>query len=185
MKNEKLSFPNFEGTVNTNLIIKICRPFREEYEDFPDPVPRVIEMLNLNKFAQLAVISSMLRVAEENMEGNDSVMRRINMLMLEDEDPNLALLFQHQRLLCDALLLTMNEGVLRDDMQVHYDHIDLADQVVVKAPLLPTLNFMDLPSLENTGGRTDFERGMQQMLNKYDRNGYYRQFYRPNNIDSS
>lgn len=179
MKNEILSFPNFAGSVSTNLIVKICRPFRQEYEDFPDPVPRVIEMLNLKKFAELAVVASMLGVAAENMEGDDPVMRRINLQMREDEDLNLALLFQYHRLIRDSLLLTMNQGILRDDRQVHFDHIDLAEQVVIKAPLLPTLNFIDLPSLENTGGRTDFERGMQQILRKYDRNDHYRTFFDP------
>lgn len=177
MNNEQLSFKYFRGSVNRHQISRICLPFRKEYKGFPDPVPRIIEMLGQPKFAQLAVVSSLLAVAENNIDDNDHIMRRVKLHMLDGEDPNLTILFEYHRLLSDALLLTMNQGVLSDRDQVHLDHVDIAEKVVRTAPLFPTLTIMELPSLEQTGGRTDLERNLPKILNKYDRNGYYRSLY--------
>jgi hypothetical protein len=177
VNNELLAFKYFKGSVNRRQISQICLPFRQEYKGFPDPVPRIIEMLGQPKFAQLAVVSALLAVAEDNIDDSDHIMRRVKLHMLDGEDPNLTILFEYHSLLSDALLLTMNQGVLSDRRQVHLDHVDIAEQVVRTAPLFPTLTIMDLPSLEQTGGRTDLERNLPKILNKYDRNDYYRRYY--------
>jgi len=161
------AFPGFEGFTSASIIKKHSKLAKADR--MPDPVPRVIQILGQPKFGELAVTSFMLKDIEDRLPGEDELARHINFILIADEDPNIVITQGYHSLLMNALVRTLNQGVLNEKKQVNELHVMAAERVVFESQMRPKKTFLDLPSIDQTGGLTDYQRGVNALFRQYDR----------------
>lgn len=165
---KKFSFPKFSGFTTESIIKKHCKAV-EAPAGFADPREKVMSIFPMRQFLELSVVFFMLKDIEDTLEGATSLDRRIKLILMED-DPNVSLLLEYRGLLANALTRTMNQGIYDERRQVNWEHIDAAKNILFETDMRPQISIIDLPPLEQTGGLSRFEIGVNRLLDKYDRN---------------
>lgn len=154
-----LAFKTFEGNTTVAMVKKHSR-VAKTYR-MPNPYPKVLQILGHPRFEELAVVTRLIYQSGGIVAVDDAAY---------EGDTNAGILMEYHTRLTHSVERSLNQGV-KPRHQITGFHIMAAEGVVIESDLQPYKTMMELPPLERIDGLSEYQRGANRMMEKYDRSG--------------
>lgn len=163
-KQTPLAFTTFEGSTTVATVKRHSQVAKTH--GMPDPYPKVLHILGHPRFEELAVVTRLIHQSGGLMTVDD---------LAYQGDTSAGILMEYYTRLMHSVERSINQGV-KPRHQITGFHILAAEGVVIESELFPHKTMLELPPLEHIDGLSTFERGVNSMLDQYDRSGFLERY---------